>query len=425
MPAAVFLIATFGLLFLATPVFIAILAPTFLSIAAFGQPVPEIAFIQRLTEGINSFSLLAIPLFIFAADVIARGEIGERLLRMVESMLGHVTGGVAITTAVACALFGAISGVGAAAVVSIGPIVYPALLRQGYSQSFAVGLILASSTLAMLIPPSVAIIIYALQTNESVGQVFLSGLSAGVLLTFAFAVYSWAYAKTRGIGKQEKAAWPERWQRFREAFWALGLPAIIFGGIYSGVFTPTEAAGAACVYAIIVETLIYKQLRLREILNVSTNSAMTIATLMVLISAGSVLTFYLTLEQVPQTIAQILEGQPVFVILLLLNIIFLIAGMFVDPSSAIIVFSPLIYPAALAAGIDPIHLGAVIVMNVSIGMITPPMGMNIFLGIMTFKVSYMTAVRGSIPFILVALAVLGFVTYIPILTTWLPDLAFG
>lgn len=425
MAAAVFLASTFALLFIATPIFIAILAPTFMSIAAFGNPVPEIAYTQRLAEGINSFALLAIPLFIFAADVIARGEIGERLLRMVESFLGHITGGVAITTAVACALFGAISGVGAAAVVSIGPIVYPALMRQGYSQSFAVGLILASSTLAMLIPPSVAIIIYALQTNESVGQVFLSGLSAGVLLTLAFAIYAYIYAKIHGIGRQERVGWAERWVRIREAFWALGLPIIIFGGIYSGAFTPTEAAGAACVYAIIVETLIYRQLRIRDILNVSSTSAMTIATLMVLISAGSVLTYYLTLEQVPQIISQVLAGHSSIVILLLLNVIFLLAGMFIDPSSAIIVFSPLIYPAAMAAGIDPIHLGAMIVLNVSIGMITPPMGMNIFLGIMTFKVSYMQAVRGSIPFIIVSLIVLALVTYVPVLTTWLPQAVFG
>lgn len=425
MPAAVFLITTFGLLFLAAPIFISILAPTFFAIEVFGQPVPQMAFTQRLVEGINSFALLAIPLFIFSADIISRGQIGARLLAMVESMLGHLTGGVAITTAVACALFGAISGVGAAAVVSIGPIVYPALLRQGYSRSFAVGLILASSTLAMLIPPSVSIIIFALQTNGSVGQLFLSGLSAGVLLTAAFAFYAWAYAKTKGIGKTPRASASERLKATREGAWALGLPGIIFGGIYTGAFTPTEAAGAACIYAIVVETLVYKQLKLREILNVSSQSAMTISTLMILISAGSVLTFYLTLEQVPQQVSQILQGQPAFVILLLINVIFLLAGMFVDPSSAIIVFSPLIYPAAIAAGIDPVHLGAVIVLNVALGMITPPMGMNIFLGIMTFKVSYMEAVRGSLPFILVALGVLVLVTYIPVLTTWLPKLAYG
>ena len=262
MAAPFFLGAVVLLLTISAPVFIVILAPTFMAIEGFGQAVPALAFVQRMVEGINQFSLLAIPLFIFSADVIARGEIGERLLRMVESLIGHVTGGVAITTAVACALFGAISGVGAAAVVSIGPIVYPALIRQGYSRGFAVGLILSSSTLAMLIPPSVAIIIYALQTNGSVGQVFLSGLSAGVVFTAMIATYAYVYARVKGIGRQPRAGRRERIDAFRNAFWALGLPAIIFGGIYSGVFTPTEAAGAACVYAIVVETLVYRRLGL-------------------------------------------------------------------------------------------------------------------------------------------------------------------
>ena len=425
MAAPFFLGAVVLLLTISAPVFIVILAPTFMAIEGFGQAVPALAFVQRMVEGINQFSLLAIPLFIFSADVIARGEIGERLLRMVESLIGHVTGGVAITTAVACALFGAISGVGAAAVVSIGPIVYPALIRQGYSRGFAVGLILSSSTLAMLIPPSVAIIIYALQTNGSVGQVFLSGLSAGVVFTAMIATYAYVYARVKGIGRQPRAGRRERIDAFRNAFWALGLPAIIFGGIYSGVFTPTEAAGAACVYAIVVETLVYRRLGLREVFRVSSDSAATIATLMILISAGSVLTYYLTLEQVPQYVTAIVGDNGPLVILALVNVIFLVAGMFVDPSSAIIVLSPLIYPAAMGAGIDPVHLGAVIVLNVSIGMITPPMGMNIFLGVMTFRISYFEAVKGVMPFIAVSLLTLGLITYIPELSVWLPGFVFG
>ena len=408
MAAPFFLGAVVLLLTISAPVFIVILAPTFMAIEGFGQAVPALAFVQRMVEGINQFSLLAIPLFIFSADVIARGEIGERLLRMVESLIGHVTGGVAITTAVACALFGAISGVGAAAVVSIGPIVYPALIRQGYSRGFAVGLILSSSTLAMLIPPSVAIIIYALQTNGSVGQVFLSGLSAGVVFTAMIATYAYVYARVKGIGRQPRAGRRERIDAFRNAFWALGLPAIIFGGIYSGVFTPTEAAGAACVYAIVVETLVYRRLGLREVFR-----------------AGSVLTYYLTLEQVPQYVTAIVGDNGPLVILALVNVIFLVAGMFVDPSSAIIVLSPLIYPAAMGAGIDPVHLGAVIVLNVSIGMITPPMGMNIFLGVMTFRISYFEAVKGVMPFIAVSLLTLGLITYIPELSVWLPGFVFG
>lgn len=425
MNAAIFLVFTFSLLFLSVPIFVALLAPTLLAINIFAHPVPEISFAGRLVEGINSFTLLAIPLFIFAADVIARGEIGGRLLRLVEAQIGHVTGGVAIATAVACALFGAISGVGAAAVVSIGPIVFPALIRQGYSRSFALGLILVSSTLAMLVPPSVVILIFALQTTESVSRLFLSGLCAGLILTAAIALYAYVYARLHGIGQHPRASTAERRTAMREARWALGLPVIIFGGIYSGAFTPTEAAAAACVYAMVVETAVYRQLRFGQLFNVSSSSAMTIATLMILISAGSVLSYYLTLEAVPQMISGVLGDQSQIVILLLINVIFLIVGMFIDPSSAVIIFSPLIYPTALAAGIDPIHLGALVVLNVSIGMVTPPMGMNLFLGCMTFQVSYFEAVRGVWPFVVVALITLALVTFVPSLTAWLPHALLG
>ena len=376
--------------------------------------------VQKMMQGINKFSLLAIPLFIFSADIISRGEIGRPLIHLVESMIGHVTGGVAITTAVTCALFGAISGIGAAAVVSIGPIVYPALIKQGYSRGFAVGLILSSSTLAMLVPPGVAMILYSLQTMSSVSSVFLAGLSAGIVFTALLAAYSYIYARVRGIGRQKKAPWSERLDSLKRSGWALGLPAIIFGGIYSGTFTPTEAAAGACAYAMIVETLVYRQLRVRDLFRVSSESATVIAMLLILITAGSVMTYYLTLENVPQAIAGSLEGRTVFAVLLLINVLFLLAGMFIDPNSAIIVLTPLIFPVAQALGIDPVHLGAVIVLNVAVGMISPPFGLNIFIGIATFKVPYWEVVRSVWPFILLAILALAIVTYVPGLVMWLP-----
>ena len=423
MPVAIFSFAAFALLALSAPIFIAILVPTIVSFEVFGPDIPATVLVQKMMQGINKFSLLAIPLFIFSADIIARGEIGERLLNLVESMIGHITGGVAITTAVACALFGAMSGIGAAAVVSIGPIVYPALLRQGYSRGFSVGLILTSSTLAMLIPPGVAMILYSLQTMSSVSGVFLAGLSAGVIFTALLAVYSYAYARILGIGRQEKASWSERMASLKRAGWALGLPTIIFGGIYSGTFTPTEAAAGACAYAMLVETVIYRQLRFRDLLKVSTESAMVIAMILILITAGSAMTYYLTVENVPQAITGMLDQGSAITVLLLINVLFLIAGMIVDPNSVIIVLTPLIQPVADAFNIDPIHLGAVIVLNVAVGMISPPFGLNIFIGITTFKVPYWEVVKSVCPFILVALVALVIVTYIPELVLWLPRLA--
>ncbi len=217
MPVAVFSFLAFILLAISAPIFIAILVPTIISFEFFGPPLPSTVLVQKMMQGINKFSLLAIPLFIFSADIIARGQIGKRLLKLVESLIGHITGGLAITTAIACALFGAISGIGAAAVVSIGPIVYPALLRQGYSRGFAVGLILTSSTLAMLIPPGVAMILYSLQTMSSVSAVFLAGLSAGVVFTSLLAAYSYICARVLGIGRRDRASWYERMSSLKEA----------------------------------------------------------------------------------------------------------------------------------------------------------------------------------------------------------------
>ena len=204
MPVAVFSLVAFALFAISAPIFLAILVPTIVSFEIFGPDIPSTVLVQKMMQGINKFSLLAIPLFIFSADIISRGEIGKRLIDLVESMIGHITGGVAITTAVTCALFGAMSGIGAAAVVSIGPIVYPALIRQGYSRGFTVGLILTSSTLAMLIPPGVAMILYSLQTMSSVSGVFLAGLCAGVIFTPLLAAYSYVYARGLGIGRLEK-----------------------------------------------------------------------------------------------------------------------------------------------------------------------------------------------------------------------------
>ena len=408
------------LLLVSAPVFIAILAPTLLSFELFGSPVPTMALTQQMMQGINKFSLLAIPLFMFSADIISKGEIGTRLLRLVETTVGHLTGGVAITTAVTCALFGAVSGIGTAAILSIGPIVYPMLLKQGYGPQFSAGLILAASTLAMLVPPSVSMILYSLATNSSVGGVFLSGLSAGVVFMLLLTLYCYVYARIKQTQRQSRASWRERFVSLREAGWSLGLPAIIFGGIYAGTFTPTEAASGACVYALFVETVVYRKLKLRELVDVTERSAIVIASLLILLTAGSALAYFMTLQDVPQQIAGLMEGSSRVEVLLSINVVFLIAGMFVDPNSVIIVLTPLFAPIAQALAVDPLHLGAVIVLNVAIGMMTPPFGLNLFIGMATFRVPFVDICRGILPYIGIALVALMLVAYVPILTTWLP-----
>lgn len=422
MPAAVLVGAAVALLVLSAPIFLAILAGTLISFELFRPTMPSIVMAQRLVEGVNIFSILAVPLFIFAADIISRGEIGARLIALMESLVGHITGGLAIATVLTCAMFGAISGIGAAAVVSIGPIVYPSLVRHGYAPGFAVGLILTASTLSMLIPPSVAMILYSVQVSASVADVFLAGLSAGGILVLILAVYCYLYARIGGIGTARRATWAERGLAIRRALLPLGLPVLIFGGIYGGVFTPTEAAAAACVYAAVVETLIFRRLPLRDLFAVSRASAITIATLLILIAAGGAMTWYLTLERVPAMLASSMAEVPAAVVLLAINALFLLIGMFIDPNSAVIVVSPLIAPTAAAIGIDAVHLGAIVVFNLAIGMVSPPFGLNIFIGMTTFQVSYIRIVRNVLPFIALMLFALMLVTYIPQLVLWLPGL---
>lgn len=412
-----------GILVVGAPIFLAIMTATIVSFEAFGPPMPSMVLPQRMVDGVNKFSLLAIPLFILAADIIARGEIGQRLVALADSFVGHVRGGLAIATVISCALFGAMSGIGPAAVVSIGPIVYPALIRQGYGRGFSVGLIVTASTLAMLIPPGVAMILYSLQTNSSIGSMFLAGMGCGALFTIVLCGYAWAYAVRRGVTVVPKTPWPERLAATRSAIMALGLPVFVLGGIYGGVFTPTEAAAFACVYAVLVECAIYRSLKFSELFRISATSAATISVLLLLIAGGTALTYYLTLSQVPQAITQLLAGASAVEVLLIINVVFLFAGMFVDPNSAIIVLTPLIFQAATAAGIDAIHLGAVIVANVALGMVSPPFGLNLFIGITTFRASYNEVVRAVLPFLALMLAVLLAVTYVPAISLFLPRLA--
>ncbi len=425
MPVTV-LASTAALLLLMTmPVFLALIGGTFLSHAFFGPPVPSMVFAQQMVQGINKFALLAVPLFIYASAIISRGEIGKRLLTLVESCVGHITGGVALATVVTCALFGALSGVGQAAIVSLGPLVFPVLIRQGYSRGFSIGLILTASTLAMLIPPSVAMILYALQATSSIESGFLAGLAAGLILLSMLIVYAYTYARRHGIAGTPRASWSERAHAAKAAILALGLPLIIFGGIYTGTFTPTEAAAGGCFYAIFVEVVLYRSLTLREFWSLTQETAATISALLVILAVSAAMSYLLTLQQVPQQVATLLSDRSWFEILLIVNLTFLLAGMVLDPNSAIIVLTPIVLPAATLAGIDPVHFGAILVLNIAIGMITPPFGINIFTAMVTFRAGYGEIIGALRPFILVALLSLAVVTWAAPLVMWLPNLVSG
>ena len=414
----------FGFLIMGLPIFLNLMATGLITLVSF-FPMDPLILIQRGIGGVNKFSLLAIPFFLLAAQIVSEGEIGERLIKLAKTLVGHLPGGLALTTVVTCMIFGAISGAGAAAVVAIGSIVYPALTKSDYGEKFSMGLILSSSSIAMLVPPGIAMVLYAILTGNSIANLFIAGLGVGILLGLGFMIYSYIYAKKHDIVLEERATLKEVWDALKEGVWALGLPVIIIGGIYSGVFTPTEAAGVSVAYAAFVEMVIYKDISVKELFEISCKAGNTIAMIMILIAAVSIISWVMTIGQLPQMVVSLLSGANNIVILLLLNVVFLIAGMFIDPNSAIIVLTPLVYPLTRVLGIDPIHFGMIIVLNLSIGMITPPFGLNIFVATGAFDIGYERIVSGILPFIIINLIILMLITFVPQISLFLPRLLLG
>ncbi|MDR1625866.1 MAG: TRAP transporter large permease subunit, partial [Spirochaetia bacterium] len=395
----------FVLLIAGLPIFAAMLIAC-LTALSFNYPGIDFGVaVQRMVGGIETFSLLSIPFFMFAADIMAKGNIGQKLVTFSNKLVGHLPGGLAVTTVVACTIFGSISGAGPAAIVAIGLILFPALKENGYDPAKAIGCITSSSTLAMLIPPGIAMILYGVTAGVSVGKMFMAGLSVGLVLSLVFSAYVCIDAIYHKIPRQKAATFKEIVTATRNAFWALGLPVIILVGIYAGAMTPTEAAAVAVAYVIVVELFIYRSITVKDIFKIGVSSGRMVAMIFILIGAGSLLSWILTTAQVPQTIVAMTQSSSSYTILLVINVIFLIAGMFMDPNSIVIVLTPLVYPMAMATGIDLVHLGIMIVLNCAIGMLTPPFGLNIFVSIGTFRTPYAQVVRPLWPYILLMLGV--------------------
>ncbi|WP_138418134.1 TRAP transporter large permease [Aquibacillus sediminis] len=410
-------------LLLAFPVFLSILIPSFIALDIH-FPMQNIdVLIQQMFGGVNTYSLLAIPFFMFAADVISRGQIGKRLIEVANTLVGFLPGGLAMATVVTCIFFGAISGAGSAAVVAIGGIVYPIMIEKGYGSKFTVGLILASSSLAMLIPPGIGMILYStIYPASSIKDMFAAGILLGLITGGVFMTYSCYYAIKNNIPRDKFVGFGNLFKALLQAGWALGLPVIILLGIYLGITTVTEAAAIAVIYALFVEMVVYRELSIRDLYKTTIRSGTLIAMLLVLISAGKAISYLMTMGGLPQLISQLLGDYSTLVILLLINFVFLIVGMFIDPNSAIIIMTPLVAPIATTMGIDPVHLGMIIVFNLSIGMITPPFGLNLFIAQGAFKIPYAKIIPGTIPFILCTIGVLIVINLAPGVIMWLPNL---
>jgi C4-dicarboxylate transporter DctM subunit len=409
----------FGLLLLGFPIFLLLLATSFV-VMIFFFPVPLTAIHQIIFNSLNKYALLAVPFFIFAGDLMSRGGISTRLLRWVAAIIGGFRGSIPLTSLGFAAMFGAISGVTTAATAAIGTLTYPRMREAGYSERFASALITAGGALDNLIPPSIAMIIYGIASDTSIIALFAAGIGPGLLLAGLFAIYIYFHSVRAGIAESGRFSIWELVLATRNGLWALGAIGIIFGGIYSGVFSPTEAAGVACIYAIIISYFVYREVTLTELFETAARSMYLTALIFIIISVAGLYAWLLTISGIAQQAADFITGmhaQP-WMVLLTINVFLLFVGCFLDPASALIMLTPLLAPIAASIGVNPVHFGVIVVMNLTIGTFHPPFGLNIFVCQALFKTPSATLYMGLIPFVVLAVIALLMVTYIPAISLW-------
>jgi C4-dicarboxylate transporter DctM subunit len=381
----------------------------------------------KFFQTMEQFTLLAIPFFILAANFLTTGGVARRMINFAIAAVGHLPGGLAIASVLACMLFAAVSGSSPATVVAIGSIVIAGMVRAGYTQSFATGVIVNAGTLGILIPPSIVMIVYAEATESSVGRLFMAGVIPGILLGLCLMVAIYVAARIKKLPRQPKAPWRERLWLFADAFWGLLLIVIVMGGIYGGVFTPTEAAAVAAVYAFIAAVFIYRDLGITDVPQVLLDSARVSVMLMFIIANAFLFGHVLTTAQIPQTISEMVShaNMAPWHFLLIVNIILLVAGNFMDPSAIVLITAPILFPTAQKLGIDPIHLGIVYVVNMEIGLVTPPVGLNLFVASGITGMPLTEVIRAAVGWLMILLGFLIVVTYIPEISLYLPNLLFG
>lgn len=414
------------LMLIGVPVAIALGLSSVLTILLF-SPDSLASLTLKLFQGMQHYTLLAIPFFILSAAFLSTGGVAKRIIRFAIACVGSLRGGMAIASVLACMLFAAVSGSSPATVAAIGSIVIGGMVSTGYTKPFAAGVIGSAGTLGILIPPSIVMVVYAAITEVSLGRLFMAGVLPGILAGLMLMTSIYLFAKYRNLPKMQPASLSEVLNSGLSAFWGLLLIFIILGGIYGGLFTPTEAAAVAAVYAFIIALFVYRDLSFKDVPKVLTDSGKVTIMLMFIITNAMLFGHVLTTEQIPQQIAEILLGMNMspWVFLIIVNVLLLIGGSFMEPSGLLLILAPILFPIATEMGIDPIHLGIIMVVNMEIGMITPPVGLNLFVISGITQLGLTEVIKASLPWIGVLLLFLMLITYLPQISLFLPNLLYG
>ncbi|PID47156.1 MAG: C4-dicarboxylate ABC transporter permease [Proteobacteria bacterium] len=419
-------ILLFLFMLIGVPVAVSLGASTMITAFAFTEFEP-VGVTMHVFDGLNKYSLMAIPMFILAGAFLSRGSAAGRIIDFAKSIVGHLPGGLPIAAIFASIIFAAVSGSSPATVVAIGSVMYGAIKGAGYPKQYAIGTIATAGSLGILIPPSIVFIVYGVTADESIGKLFMAGIMPGLLIGFMLMAVTYFGARRLGFKRSEMAPFSERMRKFKDAFWALMLIVLVIGGIYGGLFTPTEAGAMSAAYAFFVSFFVYKDLKLKDIYPILLESAMTSAMIFFIIANAMIFSHFLTDETIPQQITQMILDANVgpVMFLVIVNVLLFLMGQFMEPSSVVMITVPLLLPIATTLGIDPIHFGVVMVVNMELGMITPPVGLNLFVASGITGLSLKDVIMASLPWSLTILVGLLLITYIPIISLWLPNIMFG
>jgi C4-dicarboxylate transporter DctM subunit len=421
--SAIFLIVVlFACLLIGIPVAISLGLASIATLLLFADQ-SLISLAQRFFDAMEVYPLLAIPFFILAGTFLTTGGVAKRMIDFANALVGHFRGGLAMAALLSCAFFAAVSGSSPATVVAVGTIMIAGMVKSGYSREFAAGLICNAGTLGILIPPSIVLVVYGAVTETSVGHLFIAGFLPGLVLTAAMMCMVAVIARRQNLPRQPRASFLKVVKAGRDAVWGLLLVVVIMGGIYLGVYTPTEAAAVSAVYAFVIAVFVYRDIGLMEVPKVLTDSARITSMLMFIIANAYLFAFVLTTEQIPQIASDWITGLglPLWAFLLALNLLMLVAGNFMEPTSVVLILAPIMFPIAMELGVNPVHFGIIMTVNMEIGLITPPVGLNLFVTAGVAQMSVAAVIRAALPWLAMLLAFLMLITYVPAISLALPE----